>query len=650
MKGETILVLLCLFFQCFSWNLPSVSSFNVQQNSQVIYVPGNYPTIQAGINGALPGDIVFVGTGIYDEHVVVNKSILLIGQSLETSVIDVSDAGTVVLVTSSNAAVSNLTILNGAYGILVENAYNVTLSRNNVFNNREGITLYNSRNCTVTENNSSFNVNRGIFLNSCWDSIVYKNVVINNTAQYGINANASRNIALLQNIAIGNYWDGVGLQGSTHCTIWRNNVSRNRISGIWYDFSSNNSVIYHNIMTDNGNNAWATNPKILWDSGYPSGGNYFSDYFGTDIYSGPYQNLTGSDGIGDSPYTIEQDIQDRYPLINPRNNGSVVFLALQNRTIKPSDNALIYGLLWPQLLGVNITIQYRHQGETEWQLLETVSTYKGGKYSYLLPDLNEGIYELKTQWTGNSTTYPAESLIETLTVQKIISNVSITVTPTETSIGSTITINGSIDPIRPHVNVTIWHHLKDEDWTGLETVETYDNGSYSFVWLASQAGMFQIKTSWLGDETALPAQSLSVDIIVSKLLSSLNINVAPKTTTAGSNVTISGTITPLRENINVTIHNRLLNSTWNTLAIVTTDSNGYYTYSWKTTEIGKYEIKTSWLGNSEMLPAESNIMPLTVEQEPFVYIALYGVIVASIIVIALLLYLQKKRKHSSKRN
>jgi hypothetical protein len=51
-----------------------------------------------------------------------------------------------------------------------------------------------------------------------------------------------------------------------------------------------------------------------WDNSYPSGGNYWSDYTGFDLYSGPYQNETGSDGIGDTPYVIDADNQDNYPL------------------------------------------------------------------------------------------------------------------------------------------------------------------------------------------------------------------------------------------------------------------------------------------------------------------------------------------------
>ena len=44
----------------------------------------------------------------------------------------------------------------------------------------------------------------------------------------------------------------------------------------------------------------------LWDSGYPSGGNYWSDYNGTD---------SGGDGIGDTQYIIDASNIDNYPLM-----------------------------------------------------------------------------------------------------------------------------------------------------------------------------------------------------------------------------------------------------------------------------------------------------------------------------------------------
>ena len=53
-------------------------------------------------------------------------------------------------------------------------------------------------------------------------------------------------------------------------------------------------------------------------AGYPAGGNYWSDYNGTDVFSGRYQNETGSDGIGDAQYTVDGNNADKYPLISIR--------------------------------------------------------------------------------------------------------------------------------------------------------------------------------------------------------------------------------------------------------------------------------------------------------------------------------------------
>ena len=44
--------------------------------------------------------------------------------------------------------------------------------------------------------------------------------------------------------------------------------------------------------------------------------NYWDDYSGIDEYSGPLQNISGSDCIGDTPYPIQTNA-DYYPLMSP---------------------------------------------------------------------------------------------------------------------------------------------------------------------------------------------------------------------------------------------------------------------------------------------------------------------------------------------
>jgi hypothetical protein len=55
----------------------------------------------------------------------------------------------------------------------------------------------------------------------------------------------------------------------------------------------------------------------LWDDGYPSVGNYWSDYDSIDNFWGENQNFKGCDMIGDKPYVIDENNRDRYPLMIP---------------------------------------------------------------------------------------------------------------------------------------------------------------------------------------------------------------------------------------------------------------------------------------------------------------------------------------------
>jgi len=107
-------------------------------------------------------------------------------------------------------------------------------------------------------------------------------------------------------------------QYNTNNSISGNNIVNNYY-GILLDFPSSGNMIYHNNFINNtfavlcDNQTGAT--IEVWDDGYPSGGNYYSDYRGIDLFSGPYQNITGSDGIGDTPYVFNANNTDNYPLM-----------------------------------------------------------------------------------------------------------------------------------------------------------------------------------------------------------------------------------------------------------------------------------------------------------------------------------------------
>lgn len=98
-----------------------------------------------------------------------------------------------------------------------------------------------------------------------------------------------------------------------------NSIYTNGLYGIYLKYNSACHLYHNNFVNNTPYNAYDINPST-WDDGYPSGGNFWDDYTGTDIFQGPGQNISGSDGIGDTPYTNiagGSGNQDNYPLMNP---------------------------------------------------------------------------------------------------------------------------------------------------------------------------------------------------------------------------------------------------------------------------------------------------------------------------------------------
>jgi len=140
---------------------------------------------------------------------------------------------------------------------------------------------------------------------------------------YGINCwGYADNNTLIGNNITSNSLTGIWLVGSSNINVTENRIVGNGQYGISLE-SSPNCSIYHNDFIGNTNQVNIYDSPSTWDHGYPSGGNYWSDYSGGDIYSGPGQNLTGSDEIGDTNYACGENNFDNYPLMNPLINIAI---------------------------------------------------------------------------------------------------------------------------------------------------------------------------------------------------------------------------------------------------------------------------------------------------------------------------------------
>jgi parallel beta-helix repeat protein len=220
------------------------------------------------------------------------------------------------LVNSSNNTISGNVLTENHFGIMFARAqldeYN-TLTNNVMANNTCNFSLFTafgalSYNLSMNSIDSSNTVN-GKPMYYWFDK---HDMAVPSDAGFVALGNCTG--IIVQNMSIRNNDPGIYLSSTSNCTITNNNITNNSI-GIDLCSSSNNSI-YHNNFINNSNRAQVLGDNT-WDNGYPSGGNCWSDYTGVDVKKGLNQDEPGSDGIGDTPYTVDSSNLDHFPLAYP---------------------------------------------------------------------------------------------------------------------------------------------------------------------------------------------------------------------------------------------------------------------------------------------------------------------------------------------
>ncbi len=232
----------------------------------------SYDTIQEAIdaNETLGGHTIQVDAGIYYEHLFVSKSLTIVGEGSTTTIIDGGGSGNVVLINTSNVEIRGFTV----------------------------------------QNSGQF-MERGVIVNRRASNSTVRDCLIRNNA-YGLVLTGSNRSSILGNMLVNNSEAGLEIRESSNNTLRENTVMNNPIGVQITSALSLNNTFHLNNFVDNPFQAIDFGSGTSWDNGYPSGGNYWNDYTGDDFYTGPYQNETGSDGIGDTPYIIAT-VTDNYP-------------------------------------------------------------------------------------------------------------------------------------------------------------------------------------------------------------------------------------------------------------------------------------------------------------------------------------------------
>jgi len=323
-----------------------------------------FETIQDAINApnTTNGHTIHVDAGVYNEDLIVNKGVCLEGENRSTTIINGTGKGDVINVTASNVRISGFTINNSkeAKSCIFTQSQNLTVENCRIINRYIGIYVYESVGLNVTNSmivGGSKSKSCIAAQRSSRISITY-NELTNVLDGHGIDLNGSNTVTVAYNDITHNL-DGVFLCSSDgdyfNISIENNYIADNEgedaagikiQTGMFTAYSAtiegntitnNTHAIYHsrdpeaqypvcfshkfyhnNFINNTYNNITFSEIMVahIWNGSYLFGGNYWSNYAGNDVKSGPYQNETGSDGIGDAAYLMGQDNADGYPFMD----------------------------------------------------------------------------------------------------------------------------------------------------------------------------------------------------------------------------------------------------------------------------------------------------------------------------------------------
>ena len=274
---------------------------------------GNYTTIQSAIDDAVDGDTVFVfddSSPYYEWEILINKSINLIGEDRDTTVIDGNDKDIIII--DSNIDIVNISGFTIKYcddGISTNwDSSNIVISNNHFLDCNRGITFLGVKYSNIVTNTFS-NCVISIYNNDCENNRISNNIIIYNLSEFydsywdieclhfsnNVIANNTFKNLCKDEPRDGLFLDGAGeniiedneFNGYSYIAIWTNMASNNIIThntfinnwyGISFGFSSGSNRIINNNFIDNYNAASSfIFLKNIFD------GNYWDEWIGLKI-------------------------------------------------------------------------------------------------------------------------------------------------------------------------------------------------------------------------------------------------------------------------------------------------------------------------------------------------------------------------------
>ena len=289
------------------------------QISKTIYVNINggadFIKIQDAINHSIDGFKIIVKNGIYNEKLIINKSIELFGEGPDATIIkyennNITDSDAVIFINADNCTINGfkITCTKKSFDII---GIEINSSNNNILDNvissfYKDIYLESYSINNIIYSNIISNASFGIDAYNSHKNNISKNNIFS-CITYGIYAFGSDYNIFSNNIFSDNQY-GIRIKGSEYNEVFENNVYNNTY-GMLFCCGARDNIIYLNVFKQN--SIYNAKDDVLnqWDNG--SFGNIWDDY------EEKYPDAININGIWNIPYNITGDkVVDRYPLVN----------------------------------------------------------------------------------------------------------------------------------------------------------------------------------------------------------------------------------------------------------------------------------------------------------------------------------------------
>nr|MDO8134058.1 hypothetical protein [Candidatus Njordarchaeum guaymaensis] len=317
-----------------------------------------------------------------------------------------------------------------------------------------------------------------------------------------------KNVTIKNLVIIGCGW-GI-YYNSTSLTITQNTFKDNEIG---VALGTNNSVYQNNFIDSKYRQVtcgW-TNGHNFLNSSYPLGGNYWSNYTGTDYNSGPEQDVPGSDGIGDTPHiAIDEYNIDGYPLMSPVDKtppgiGAISFTP--NAAIRPDCSVKATVRVRDFTTGVkNVTLFYTMNDGLSFENLTMKYNSSIALYEANMPKLQApAVPRFKVVAYDNAGNEGIRDMGEQYSVI-MPTCLSISTQSASAYAGYSVHINGTLcdfygNYMKDEMIVLSYTFPGAAGWNQITSANTGALGNYYVEWISPATGSFTIKAEWTGNAT-----------------------------------------------------------------------------------------------------------------------------------------------------